>query len=183
LIFFGHIQKIPIIFIGIIISGCFSPTQEIGGEKRTNRPDQESWDIVITMTKEGLVRAIVHSGYLKKFQQKNFIFLEDGVTVDFFDHSEIHTTHLTSNSAEINEKNNFMRAIQSVVVKSDSGITLFTDTLSWNHSKQRIFTDDSVQVVTENQDTLYGVGFESDTEMKYWKILKPSGVTDRMINE
>ena len=76
-----------------------------------------------------------------------------------------------------------MRAIQSVVVKSDSGITLFTDTLSWNHSKQRIFTDDPVQVVTENQDTLYGVGFESDTEMEYWKILKPSGVTDRMINE
>ena len=155
----------------------------MGGEKRTNRPDQESWDIIITMTNEGMVRAIVHSGYLKKFQQKSFIFLEDSVTVDFFDHSEIHTTHLTSKSAEKNEKNNFMRAIQSVVVKSDSGITLFTDTLSWNHSKQRIFTDDPVQVVTERQDTLYGVGFESDTEMKHWKILKPSGVTDRMINE
>ena len=76
-----------------------------------------------------------------------------------------------------------MRAIQSVVVKSDSGITLFTDTLSWDHSKQRIFTDASVRVVTEKQDTVYGVGFESDMEMRYWKILKPSGVTDRMINE
>ena len=160
-----------------------SPTQETSGEKRINRPDQESWDIIITMTNEGLVRAIVHSGYLKKNQQKNFIFLEDSVTVDFFDHSEIHTTHLTSNSAEINEKSNFMRAIQSVVVKSDSGITLFTDTLSWDHSKQRIFTDDSVQFVKVNQDTVYGVGFESDMEMKYWKILQPSGVTDRMINE
>ena len=183
MIFFRHIKTISFIFIGIIISGCLSPTQETSGEKRINRPDQESWDIIITMTNEGLVRAIVHSGYLKKNQQKNFIFLEDSVTVDFFDHSEIHTTHLTSNSAEINEKSNFMRAIQSVVVKSDSGITLFTDTLSWDHSKQRIFTDDSVQVVTEKQDTVYGVGFESDMEMKYWKILKPSGVTDRMINE
>ena len=76
-----------------------------------------------------------------------------------------------------------MRAIQSVVVKSDNGVTLFTDTLSWDHSKQRIFTDDSVQFVKVNQDTVYGVGFESDMEMKYWKILQPSGVTDRMINE
>ena len=183
MIFSRHIKTISFIFIGIIISGCLSPTQETSGEKRINRPDQESWDIIITMTNEGLVRAIVHSGYLKKNQQKNFIFLEDSVTVDFFDHSEIHTTHLTSNSAEINEKSNFMRAVQSVVVKSDSGITLFTDTLSWDHSKQRIFTDDSVRVVTEKQDTVYGVGFESDTEMRYWKILKPSGVTDRMINE
>ena len=183
MIFIRKTKISSVFFIGIVISGCLSPIQEVDGEKRINRPDQESWDIIITMTKEGLVRAIVHSGYLKKFKQKNFIILEDNVTVDFFNHSEIHTTHLTSNSAEINEKNNFMRAIQSVVVKSDSGITLFTDTLSWNHSKQRIFTDDPVQVVTENQDTLYGVGFESDTEMKYWKILKPSGVTDRMINE
>lgn len=183
MIFFKYISWSLIIISGFMISGCLSTTEEMGGEKRMNRPDQESWDVTITMTNEGLVRAIVQSGYLKKFQEKSFIFLEDSVTVDFFDQSEVHTTHLTSHSAEINEKSNFMRAMQSVVVKSDSGVTLFTDTLSWDHSKQRIFTDDSVQVVTENQDTVYGVGFESDMEMKYWKILQPSGVTDRMINE
>ena len=169
MIFFRYISWFLFIILGIIISGCLSSTQEMGGEKRTNRPDQESWDVTITLTTEGLVRAIVQSGYLKKYRQKSFIFLDDSVTMDFFDHSEIHTTHLTSHSAEINEKSNFMRAIQSVVVKSDSGVTLFTD--------------DSVQVVTDNQDTVYGVGFESDMEMKYWKILQPSGVTDRMINE
>ena len=183
MIFFRHISWFLFIILGIIISGCLSSTQEMEGEKRTNRPDQESWDVTSTLTTEGLVRAIVQSGHLKKYRQKRFIFLDDSVTVDFFDHSEIHTTHLTSHSAEINEKSNFMRAIQSVVVKSDNGVTLFTDTLSWDHSKQRIFTDDSVQFVKVNQDTVYGVGFESDMEMKYWKILQPSGVTDRMINE
>lgn len=181
--YFRNLFGLLFLTAGVIITSCVSTPMEEHGEKRTNRPDQESWDVTITMTNEGLVRAIVQSGYLKKFQQKNFIFLEDSVTVDFFDQSEIHTTHLTSHSAEINEKSNFMRAIQSVVVKSDSGVTLFTDTLSWDHSKQRIFTDDSVQVVTDKRDTLYGVGFESDVEMKHWKILMPSGVTDRMLNE
>ena len=167
----------------LLWSGCSSTSIEESREKRFNRPDQESWDITITMTNEGLVRAIVTSGYLKKFEQKSFVFLEDSVVVDFFDPSEIHTTRLTSERAEINERSNFMRAFQSVVVVSDSGVTLFTDTLSWDHKNKRIFTHDNVQVVTEKKDTLYGVGFESDVEMTHWNILQPRGVTDRIIDE
>ena len=30
--------------------------------------------------------------------------------------------------------------------------------------------------ITEEQDTLYGIGFESDVELDNWKILKPTGV-------
>ena len=174
-----------ILFFGLslIIYSCNTSSLELGGEKRINRPDQESWDVNITLTNEGIVRAIIQSGYLKKYQQKNFIFLEDSVTIDFFDNLERHTTHLTSSIAEINEKNNFMRAVKSVVITSDSGVTLYTDTLSWDPSNQLIYSEDSVQVITQKQDTLYGVGFESDIEMKYWKIIQPSGVTNRMINE
>jgi len=178
-----YLMKALICIIPLVISACVSNTTvEEYEQKRSNRPDQESWDITITMTNEGLIRAVVQSGYLKKFQQKSFIFLEDSVSVDFYNDSEVHTTHLKSIKAEINEKSNFMRAMHSVVVKSDSGVTLFTDTLTWNHSAQRIFTDDTVMVVTEKKDTVNGVGFESDIEMKYWKILKPSGVTDRIID-
>ena len=42
-----------------------------------------------------------------------------------------------------------------------------------------IYTDDSVMITTEKQDTLYGIGFESDVQMEHWKILRPSGVTNR----
>jgi hypothetical protein len=34
-------------------------------------------------------------------------------------------------------------------------------------------------ITTLEEDTLYGVGFESDSDMKNWKILSPSGVTGR----
>ena len=61
-------------------------------------------------------------------------------------------------------------------VVSDSGVTLFTDTLSWDNVREKIFTDDSVKFITESQDTLYGIGFESDVELNNWKILKPTGV-------
>jgi hypothetical protein len=41
-------------------------------------------------------------------------------------------------------------------------------------------TKDSVMITTIEKDTLYGVGFESDSDLQNWKILKPSGVTNRV---
>ncbi len=73
-----------------------------------------------------------------------------------------------------------MRALHNVIVESDSGITLFTDTLSWDHDAELIYTDDSVMITTKQNDTLYGVGFESDLLMNSWRILNPSGVTSRI---
>ena len=35
-------------------------------------------------------------------------------------------------------------------------------------------------ITTAEKDTLYGIGFESDSDLQNWIILKPSGVTDRV---
>ena len=40
-------------------------------------------------------------------------------------------------------------------------------------------TKDSVMITTLEKDTLYGIGFESDSDLENWKILNPSGVTER----
>ena len=39
---------------------------------------------------------------------------------------------------------------------------------------------DSVMITTLEKDTLYGIGFESDSDLQNWKILRPSGVTNRV---
>ena len=58
-------------------------------------------------------------------------------------------------------------------------MTLYTDTLMWNSDEELIYTDDPIMLTTEKNDTLYGIGFESDVSMHHWKILQPSGVTER----
>jgi hypothetical protein len=102
--------------------------------------------------------------------------LDQNVDADFFNAEEVYTTNLKSKMAEIDEEEDFLIAIGDVVVVSDSGVTLFTDTLSWDNVREKIFTDDSVKFITESQDTIYGIGFESDVELNNWKILKPTGV-------
>ena len=72
-----------------------------------------------------------------------------------------------------------MRAIGNVVAVSDSGITLYTDTLIWDSKKEKMSTDDPIMLTTQKNDTLYGIGFESDSDLQNWKVIKPTGVTDR----
>ena len=74
-------------------------------------PDQESWGVTIIMTHDGLMRAEVKSGHLKKYNEQEYIVLDSSVVVDFFDLQERHTSTLFSEKAEINEKSNDMLAI------------------------------------------------------------------------
>ena len=128
-------------------------------------------------------RALVKSGHLEKFNDRQYILLDKDVDVDFFDDFEQHTTNLKSQIAEVDERTNFMTAIGDVIVVSDSGVTLYTDTLMWNSEEELIYTDNPIMLTTEKNDTLYGIGFESDVSMDHWKILQPSGVTERAKDE
>ena len=129
------------------------------------------------------MRALVKSGHLEKFNDRQYILLDKNVNVDFFDELEQHTTNLISQIAEVDERTNFMTAIGDVIVVSDSGITLYTDTLMWNSEEELIYTDNPIMLTTEKNDTLYGIGFKSDVSMDHWKILQPSGVTERAKDE
>ena len=82
----------------------------------------------------------------------------------------------------MNEKTNDLVAEGNVVVVSDSGVTLYTELLRWDHKKERILSDVFIKLVSE-QDTLTGIGFESDSDLENWTIFEPSGVTNREIKE
>ena len=156
--------------------GCEADEVKKSGHSREGMPDAESWDATITLTNEGAKRAVIRSGHLEKYNEQQYILLDENVDADFFNEEEVYTTNLKSKVAEIEEDRDYLIAIGDVVVVSDSGVTLFTDTLSWDNVKERVFTDDRVTFITEQQDTLYGIGFESDVELNNWKILKPTGI-------
>ncbi len=171
------------IFVIIVISffiSCNTPVvNENQYEELVEHPDHESWDVRITITNAGIKRAYIEADYLEQYNNKHFISLEKNVKIDFYDADEKRISNLSADKAEINERTNFLRAINNIIVESDSGVTLFTDTLSWDNARELIFTEDSVMITTETNDTLYGIGFESDVNMERWKILKPRGVTSR----
>ena len=168
-------------FLGSILIFFISCAREPMPEmpSRDGLPDQESWGVTIVLTSEGLIRAKVRSGHLEKYNEKKFVLLDSSVMVDFFNEEEQHTSVLTSKTAEVDQASNDMKAMGNVVAVSDSGITLYSETLTWNSKDEKLHTKDNIMITTLEKDTLYGVGFESDSDMKNWKILSPSGVTGR----
>lgn len=156
---------------------CFNRVEDKNANTREGLPDQESWNVIITLTDHGVKRSVVRSGHLEKYDDRQFILLDQKVNADFFDEMENHTTNLKSALAQVEEGNDFMRAMENVVVVSDSGVTLYTDTLVWDSKEELIYTEDNVMLTTEEGDTLYGIGFESDIALENWRIIKPSGVT------
>ena len=162
--------------LSLFIFACNNTELNKIGETRDGLPDAESWNATITLTNKGSKRAIIKSGHLQKYQQRQYILLDQKVDADFFNEDEIYTSNLKSEIAEIDESKDFLIAMGNVVVVSDSGVTLFTDTLSWDNVEEKIFTDDKVIFITEQNDTLYGIGFKSDVELNNWEIMQPTGV-------
>tara|TARA_X000001036_G_scaffold124866_2_gene118366 strand:- start:990 stop:1490 length:501 start_codon:yes stop_codon:yes gene_type:complete len=162
----------------VIFSSCTKQSiQDL--PSREGMPDQESWEVSIILTDQGMIRAKIRSGHLEKYNEKEFIMLDSSVTVDFFDSDEKHTSILTSNKAEVDQSSNDMKAIGNVVAVSDSGISLYSNTLVWDSKNEKLRTKDKIMITTLEKDTLYGIGFESDSDLENWKIINPSGVTGR----
>lgn len=174
------VKYILYIFLIFFFSSCRDNGTELLPSK-IDFPDQESWGVKILLTKEGRLTAEITSGHLEKYNKKEFIILNQSVKVKFFDNMENLSSVITSESAEVDQISNDMKAIGSVVAVSDSGITLFSETLTYNSREERLFTKDKIKITTLETDTLYGIGFESDSDLKNWHILEPSGVTNRGI--
>lgn len=164
-----------------IFVGCskYSDDEEVKSSRQY--PDQESWSSEITLTKDGQKRALVKAGHLTKYNNMAYISMDQNIDVDFFNDKQQHLSHLKSKEANVYENTNDLYARGNVVVVSDSGVTLYTEELQWSHQRERIISNVFVTFVV-NQDTLTGIGFESNPDLKNWIIWKPSGVTERELN-
>ena len=169
---------ITLIILMIMTLSC---SEQLINDFQTKKglPDQESWGVNIILTNEGVIRAKIASEHLEKYNEKKFISLDNNVVVDFYDNYERHSSTLTSDSAEVNQSANDMVASGNVVAVSDSGISLYTSKLLWDSSEEKLLTKEKIMVTTTDLDTIYGIGFESDSNLENWKIINPSGVTSK----
>ena len=140
-----------------------------------SRHDQVSSNVVITLTKKGNITAKIQSDILKKNNESLQLELYDNVNVNLYDENFIHKSLIKSQSAIVDEKDNRIEAFGSVSVESNDGKKLLTDSLLWDNSSDKIFTEATLKFITSDTDTLYGKGFESNIDLTNWNILNPRG--------
>ena len=162
------------------ITGCQNKENDAVTElDDTEYPDQEGWNSTVTSSKNGIVGAIIEYGHMQRFKKRNLVKFDSGIVIDFFNETGEHTSKLTSKRGKLDEGTNNIEAIGNVVVVSDTGISLKTERLRWDNSIEKIVSNDFVTIITAEQDTFYGNGFESDQNLQNWRITAFSGKTSK----
>lgn len=170
--------------LGIIILGSCQKKQEniVEEMEQSEYPDQEGWNSTVTSSKNGIVSAVIRYGHMQRFKKRKVVNLDKGIVVDFFNEQGEHTSQLTSEKGKLDEATNNIEAFGNVVVVSDTGITLKTEKLRWDNSIEKIVSNSFVTIITADQDTFYGNGFESDQNLENWHITSFSGKSSRGLN-
>ena len=165
-------KKLTIILI-LFFASCSK--NEVINNVEKDVHDQLSTNVEITLTKKGNITAKIKSEILKKNNQSLQLELYDNVNVDLFDEDFQHKSLIKSQSAMVNEKENRIKAYGTVMVISNDGKILMTDSLTWDNNSDKIYTDANLKFVTSDTDTLYGTGFKSNIDLTDWNILQPRG--------
>jgi LPS export ABC transporter protein LptC len=135
-------------------------------------PSQVSFDAQMKFSNEGLPRATLSAGRIRVYDKRRQTVLDSSVRVDFFDREGKHSSVLTARWANINDQTKYMVAYDSVKIVSDSGTTVYTDSLTWNNETQQITSPANVKIVEKSGRVTTGRGFESDQSLSNYKILK-----------
>ncbi len=133
-------------------------------------PDQEGWDVTKQVTRNGRLRALIRSPHLRKYDRERVLRLDQGVSVTFYapGSGKVLST-LTSRRALIDQGRRVLTATDSVVLKSDRGSTLYTDTLRWEEETEMIRGPSRVRI--EDVDgTETGIGFEARSDLSSWTL-------------
>ncbi|MBN1895420.1 LPS export ABC transporter periplasmic protein LptC [bacterium] len=156
-------------------SGCRRSGKGAVEEVAPSGLQQEGWNSVILISSSGRLQARVQYGHMVQRENSRLIHFDEGVGVDFYDETGRHNSRLDSEKGIYDEESQDVTGLGRVVVVSDTGITLKTERLRWIQKKEKIVSDTHVVFIQEG-DTLYGVGFESDSDLKNWELETPSGI-------
>ncbi|MFC1553644.1 LPS export ABC transporter periplasmic protein LptC [candidate division KSB1 bacterium] len=162
----------------ILLSGCSvdQGESEVTSANNIETPDRQIWNYKVTMSTNGKKTAEVKSGYMEQYFSRSVYELSDSVEVNFYDENENHTSVLNSDKAQVNQNLDLLIAIDNVSFLSDSGYTLFTDTLYWDNTKGLLYTKTEFMMISEDGDTTYGTDLKSDRLLHNITFKEMSGV-------
>lgn len=156
----------------LLLNSCKQKQEEaVTNIEEIEFPDQEGWNSTVISSRNGIVGAIIKYGHMERFKKRNIVEFDGGIVVDFYNEQGVHTSKLTSEQGRLDEATNNIEAFNNVIVVSDTGITLKTERVWWDNSREKIISDKFVTIITAENDTIQGDGFESDQNLENWILL------------
>jgi LPS export ABC transporter protein LptC len=131
-------------------------------------PDQVVRQFSLTETVNGDLRWKLTAQSASTYRNLGIIRAAD-VAIEFYDQAGKPYSHLVARQGEIRTATNDMAARGNVVVTTESGTRVETQSLRFLNREQRIVSEDRV-TVRRGGDVLTGVGFESDPSLEHFEF-------------
>ncbi len=172
-IFFSKIL-LPVLLFSIFLFSCadkFEPPKT--DYKSGEIPNQESWNSKVIFSDSGNVKAILHANHISVYNDRGYTLIDSGATVDFYKNGQKVST-LTGKRGKVIDATKDMEIYDDVKVENIEGNVLTTQRLFWNNKLQKVSSDVFVRIKTPKEN-IEGIGFESDDNLKNYKIFKVTG--------
>lgn len=169
----------------ILFFGCENDLEKIKAfSSPENLPIVQATNFESTFTDSGQIRYSLKSSKLLRFKIDGVEYVEfpEGMEMVQYDAKKKVVSSLKADYAKQFIKEQKWEAKNNVVATNDVGDTLKTEHLIWEEEKERIHTEDYVEIV--RPDGIYtGIGFTSDESMSNWRINKLKGITYVTVDE
>jgi lipopolysaccharide export system protein LptC len=169
------------VLVFMLLQSCAEDKKEskrkvIDSVETENLAEQMSWDVEVHFIDSSYTKAILKANRSRMYQDRQETLLDGDVVVEYMSRSSgKRISLLTADSARIDDTSKDMIAWGNVVVVSDSSkTTLTTEVLQWANKTRKFYSTEYVEFRSPMED-LNGYGFESDQNLKNYKVFQVSG--------
>ncbi len=168
-----------------LLGGCerqaAAPTME--AVRSEGAPDQESWDVRLAVSEDGLPRAHLEAPYLARYERRDSSFsllqsppdsLAGRVTAQLFDEAGDSSATVRADRLFYYDRERRFEAQGNVVVVTPEGKRLESEHLAWREDERRVRTPGFVRITTPTE-RIQGYDLVADENLDNYRIARVTG--------
>lgn len=161
-----------------LFHGCVNDSEKIQqvSQNEVTMPLTVQKDIVYEYSDSSRIRLRIESPEVQDFSHEDepYLLFPKGIDVTFFDKLGKPESKLRANYAKRLNKKELWEGRGDVQVENNQGHKLFTEQLFWNEKDQKIFTEEFVKIVKDDE-VIMGTGMEADQSFESYTMGNISG--------
>lgn len=175
--FFIRKRNLPFYFV-ILVFSCAKMEDVDIDFKKTDFPSRTLMNADIVFKDSGFIKIHLLSPLIKEYAMLDSPFTEfpKGVRLKFYTQNIDSPGFLRADWAYMSEIKDWYEGRGNVVVISEKGDTLKTQKLFWNKKERKIFTEDTVFIITKTGDSLQAnSGLEAKDDLSEYHLFNNRG--------
>lgn len=169
---------IPFLLLTFYFAACNSQPEVDLTKKKTNFPDRTIINAHIYYKDSGRIVLDLRSPLIEEYSMIDTPYMKfpKGLELDFYNSKSDTPGYLKANWATASEMRGWYEGRGDVIVINEKGDTLKTQKLFWNKKTKKIFTQDTVFMISKTGDSLQANnGLEATDDLKEYTLFNNQG--------